>query len=155
MRWPHAVAANDGSLLVTDAGNNRVMVWHSLPAVCGAPCDCVLGQADFSGQEHNRANYFPDAAALSMPYGLTLQGGRLVVADTANSRLLGYPAAQLATGMAATHLAGQQGFTDKGDNRWAPASRDSLCWPYGVTACGDTLVIADSGNNRVSLWRAA
>ncbi len=155
MRWPHAIAANGASLLVTDAGNNRVMVWHSLPAACGSPCDCVLGQADVTGQEHNRAGYFPDAAALSMPYGLTLQGDRLVVADTANSRLLGYPAAGLATGMAATHLAGQRGFADKGDNRWAPASRDSLCWPYGVTACGDMLVIADSGNNRVSLWRAA
>jgi hypothetical protein len=33
--------------------------------------------------------------------------------------------------------------------------RDSLCWPYGVAASGDTLAIADSGNSRVALWDLA
>ena len=56
---------------------------------------------------------------------------------------------------AATRLAGQLRFSDKGDNRWRAAARDSLCWPYGVAASGDTAVIADSGNNRVLLWEAA
>ena len=49
----------------------------------GAACDFVLGQQGFAGQEHNRAGYHPDACALSMPYGLTVQGNRLIVADTA------------------------------------------------------------------------
>jgi hypothetical protein len=155
MRWPHAIAANAAMVMVTDAGNNRVMVWRGLPAANGASADFVLGQTDFTGQEHNRAYYYPDAAALNMPYGLTLQHRRLIVADTANSRLLGYTLADLAMGVAATHLAGQRSFSDKGDNRWGQPHRDSLCWPYGVTACGDRIVIADSGNNRVSLWEAA
>ncbi len=155
MRWPHAVAASTHGLMIADAGNNRVMVWRGMPATDGAPCDFVLGQRDFPGQEHNRAAYHPDAAALNMPYGLTICGERLIVADTANSRLVGFPLADLAMGAAATHLAGQHGFADKGDNRWAPASRDSLCWPYGVTSCGGWVVIADSGNNRVILWEAA
>jgi hypothetical protein len=155
MRWPHAVAASGALLMVADAGNNRVMVWRGLPSAHGAPCDFVLGQRDFTGQDHNRAAYHPNARALNMPYGLAVQGDRLIVADTANSRLVGYPLERLAMDAAATHLAGQRGFGDKGDNRWEPAARDSLCWPYGVTACGSTLVIADSGNNRVSLWEAA
>jgi hypothetical protein len=86
-----------------------------------------------------------------MPYGLTFHRDRLIVADTANSRLLGFAHA---AGEAAW-LAGQRGFTDRGDNRWGPPMRDSLCWPYGVAACGGTVVIADSGNNRVLLWDAA
>jgi hypothetical protein len=28
-----------------------------------------------------------------------------------------------------------------------------LNWCYGVKVCGNTAVIADSGNNRVLLWR--
>jgi hypothetical protein len=32
---------------------------------------------------------------------------------------------------------------------------DTLCWPYSVAASGATVVIADSGNNRVLLWDAA
>lgn len=43
----------------------------------------------------------------------------------------------------------------KGDNRWALATRDSLCWPHGVAACGETLAIADSGKSRVVLWDLA
>ena len=93
---------------------------------------------------------------MSMPYGIAVQGERLVVADTANSRLLALrSSAALAMGVPATGVAGQRGFSDKGDNRWAAPARDSLCWPYNVAACGSTLVVADSGNNRVLLWEAA
>ena len=154
MRWPHGIVIVNGKLLVADAGNNRIMVWHQLPTTNGLPCDFVLGQADAMGLDHNQAAYDPTASTLNMPYGLAAQGARLVVADTANSRLLGFNADDLAMGAAATRLAGQRDFTVKGDNRWGAPVRDSLCWPYDV-ACGeDTVAIADSGNNRVLLWRA-
>lgn len=90
-----------------------------------------------------------------MPYGLAVQDDRLVVADTANSRLVGFDKNSLAMGGAPSRLAGQRDFTEKGDNRWSPPARDGLCWPYGVAACGSTLVIADSGDNRVVVWEAA
>jgi hypothetical protein len=57
--------------------------------------------------------------------------------------------------MPADRLAGQRWFHEKGENRWERPGRDTLCWPYGVAACGDTVVIADSGNNRVLVWGAA
>ena len=56
---------------------------------------------------------------------------------------------------AATRLAGQSGFSNKGDNRWRMAARDSMCWPFGLAAAGETLAIADTGNNRVLLWDVA
>ena len=155
MRWPHAVILADGALMVADAGNNRIMVWRGMPLANGAPCDFVLGQAGLTHQEYNAAAYYPTAATVSMPYGLARLGGRFVIADTANSRLIGFDMEKLAMGAAATILAGQRRFSDKGDNRWAPTCRDSLCWPYGVSACGQHLVVADSGNNRVMLWKAA
>ena len=37
MRWPHGIAVADGGLLVSDAGNNRVMVWRDLPDHAEAP----------------------------------------------------------------------------------------------------------------------
>ena len=155
MRWPHGIAVADSAILVSDAGNNRVMVWRALPKANGVPCDFVLGQADMMGLDHNRAAYYPTAGTLNMPYGLTVQGKRFVVADTANSRLLGFDLDSLAMGGAATRLAGQRDFTEKGDNRWSPPARDSLCWPYGVAACEGALIVADSGNNRVLLWEDA
>jgi len=154
MRWPHGITIVDNKLLVADAGNNRIMVWQTLPTTNGVPCDFVLGQSDMRGLDHNRAAYDPTASALNMPYGLGAQGARVVVADTANSRLLGFDADHLAMGATATRLAGQHDFTAKGDNRWDVPRRDSLCWPYDVGCCGDGAVIADSGNNRVLLWQA-
>ena len=79
----------------------------------------------------------------------------LICADTANSRLIGFPVEELGMDAGATALAGQRGFAEKGDNRWRFATRDSLCWPFAVAACGDLLAIADTGNNRVLLWEAA
>jgi hypothetical protein len=155
MRWPHAVAAAGPALLVADAGNNRVMVWRAMPSANGAPCDAVLGQADFVSAEHNRAAYYPGADTLNMPYGLACLDETVIVADTANSRLLGFNTGALEMGAPGTHLAGQHGFADKGDNRWAPAARDSFCWPYGVAVGGRYVAIADSGNNRISLWQVA
>jgi hypothetical protein len=155
MRWPHGLAASGETLFVADAGSSRVMVWKTMPRVNGAECDFVLGQSDFGGADHNRGAYEPTASTMNMPYGVTAGAGALLVADTANSRLIGLDLAGLTMGAAARFLAGQRRFDDKGDNRWAAPSRDSVCWPYAVAARGSTVVIADSGNNRVLLWDRA
>jgi hypothetical protein len=43
-------------------------------------------------------------------------------------------------------------FNAKGDNGWRAPTRNSLSWPYGVSAQASLCVIADSGNNRVLIW---
>lgn len=155
MRWPHAISAHKGRLMVADAGNNRIMVWEEIPSTNGAPCSYVLGQADCQSVDHNQAAYYPTARGLSMPYGLATIGDTLIAADTANCRLTGFDLQSLHMNAPATRLAGQVAFQDKGENRWGITGRATLCWPYGVSACGRTLVVADSGNNRVLLWDAA
>jgi hypothetical protein len=139
MRWPHGVTVAVGSLFVVDAGNNQY----------------VLGQADATRLDHNRGASYPPAGAMNMPYGLCAQDDRLIVSDTANSRLLGFDLLDVRLDASASRLAGQPAFTREGDNRWAPVARDSLCWPYGVAACGSTVAIPDSGNNLVLPWAAA
>lgn len=153
MRWPHmAIVWKDG-LAVADAGNNRVMIWDALPERNGTPCDTALGQADMSACDHNMASYYPTSQAMNMPYALATLGSTLVVADTANSRLLGFED----TGMAAhaDRLTAQPDFAAKGDNRWGIAERDTVCWPYGLSSLGSTVAVADSGNNRILIWDAA
>lgn len=153
MRWPHAISFPADGLCVADAGNNRLMLWHRPPTRQHAPCDLLVGQATASTVEHNRASYYPDAACLNMPYGAVVAGHWLVVADTANSRLLAWRIADLSLdGVPARALAAQPDWQGKGDNRWRPAARDSVCWPYCVAVHGTQLLVADSGNNRVLLW---
>jgi hypothetical protein len=153
MRWPHMAVGWRGGLAVADAGNNRVMVWTAPPTRNGQPADAVLGQGTMADCDLNRAAYYPSSLALNMPYALATVGDRLVVGDTANSRLLGF--SEGAMGAHADRLTGQPDFASKGDNRWGSPARDSLCWPYGLSAQGSTVAVADSGNNRVLIWRAA
>ena len=153
MRWPHAIAFLGCRVCVADAGNNRVMIWRRPPSNNQQPCDVILGQPSAALVDHNQSDYWPNAAALNMPYAVTSVGSWLVAADTANSRLLAWPDRSLQEhGAPAVRLAGQRGWDDKGDNRWAPVARDSLCWPYGLACGGRLAVIADAGNNRVLLW---
>ena len=154
MRWPHAISFSAGGLCVADAGNNRLMLWQRVPAKNNQAGDVMVGQAGATKVEHNQGSYYPDAACLNMPYGATLAGNLLVVADTANSRLLAWRVEALARhGVNAHALAAQADWNSKGDNRWQPAARDSVCWPYSVAMQdADTLLVADSGNNRVMLW---
>ena len=152
MRWPHALTHWQGGLCVADAGNNRLMLWQGDPQRDQAPADRLIGQKDAASVDHNRGEYWPTACGFNMPYGLAVHRDRLYVADTANSRVLRF---DVATDEAAAALAGQPGFTDKGDNRWGFATRDSMCWPYALAMTGDTCVVVDSGNNRVLLWEMA
>lgn len=155
MRWPHGIAIWHDHLCVSDAGNNRIMIWRGVPQQNGQPCDIVLGQEQTDLVDHNQSLYWPRASTLNMPYAITVIGDWLITADTASSRLLGWHIDDLATGANARALCGQHNFHDKGDNRWQPPCADSLCWPYGIQSLGDTVVVADSGNNRVSLWTFA
>lgn len=163
MRWPHAIAIWGERLCVADAGNNRILVWENCPVKCGVPAQIVLGQADSTNVDFNQALYWPRSNTLNMPYGVTTHKDWLIVADTANSRILAWNGANSDTaegmsddsGESATALFGQLNFHEKGDNRWQPAVADSLCWPYGVQVTDSLLVIADSGNNRVSIWKLA
>jgi hypothetical protein len=155
MRWPHGVALWNGRLCIADAGNNRISVWDSIPSENNAPCAFVLGQEDFQRVDHNQSLYWPSAGSLNMPYGITSAGCWLLAADTANSRLLAWHERDCRTGANAGALTGQPDFQAKGDNRWQPPVLDSLCWPYGIAHCGGTVIVSDSGNNRVLVWRIA
>jgi DNA-binding beta-propeller fold protein YncE len=157
LRWPHAIASVGDLLLVADAGNHRVLGYRD-PA-SGDDAAVVIGQPGFT-----TAVEFPyrpqGTRAFRFPYGLTATSdGRLFVADTSNNRVavLDDAAATFATdsvGGSFDRVLGQLDTDANGENRWDRVALDSLCWPYGLASCGDRLAVADSGNNRVTIWRA-
>ncbi|MBW4616048.1 MAG: hypothetical protein KME21_22745 [Desmonostoc vinosum HA7617-LM4] len=157
MRWCHDIAFWGDNLVVTDAGNHRVMIWQGMPTENNTPCAVILGQKNFNYVEMNQGVYLPNASSLSMPYGVGVTDDWLVVADTANSRLLGWrkPESILSLqGAVADGLAAQNTFHSKSENRnFGMPKRDSLNWCYGIKIYNKTAVIADSGNNRILLWQ--
>ncbi|MFC4945122.1 NHL repeat-containing protein [Pseudonocardia sp. GCM10023141] len=151
-RWPHDITGTDDRLLIADAGNHRVLGWSPHPD-SDAPADMLLGQPDFAASAEwpygpHRGDRF------RFPYGAKYEAGRLAAADTANNRILLWDAIPT-DGRAADHVLGQPSFTANGENRWSSVQRDSMCWPYGLALHGNLLAVADSGNNRVVIWRRA
>ena len=157
MRWCHDITVWNNNLVVTDAGNNRVMIWEGIPIENNVPCKVVLGQKSFDLVEMNQGVYFPKANSLSMPYGVAATQDWLLVTDTANSRLLAWKKPQSIMslqGADADLVIGQNNFYSKGENRdYGLPTRDSLNWSYGINVHNNTAVVADSGNNRILLWK--
>jgi hypothetical protein len=147
-RWPHAIAGDGKTLYVADAGNHRVLGWTP-PPTDDRPADLVLGQADM--QSAFEQPHVPQGAQrLRFPYAVTCSADRLLVADTANNRILIWqPLPRVGLGLSANAVYGQPDFAASGENRWQAVAPDSLCWPYGLYAFAQWLAIADSGNNRV------
>lgn len=145
-RWPHGIAGARGNLYIADAGNHRVLGWTARPDV-DTPADLVLGQPDFGTTTELPYGGQP-ADMLRFPYAVDTDGTTLAIADTANNRIMLWDR----PGPQATSVLGQPGFGPNGENRWSAVTRDSLCWPYGLSLSGDRLAIADSGNNRVVIW---
>ncbi|WP_396932043.1 NHL repeat-containing protein [Mycolicibacterium sp.] len=149
-RWPHDITGRDDLLLVADAGDHRLLGW-SPPPGADRDADTVLGQPDFtSALEWPYGPHTSDR--FRFPYSACLDGERLAVADTANNRVLLWDGLPV-DGRGADHVLAQPDFSSNGENRWTSVQRDTLCWPYGLSLRGDTLAIADSGNNRVMIWR--
>jgi hypothetical protein len=151
-RWPHDIAGRQDLLLVADAGDHRVLGWSPQPAG-DTEADLVLGQPDFTSAEE--WPYGPHTGEkFRFPYAACLDGDTLAVADTANNRVLiwdGMPEGPHCRG--AAQVLAQPDFGSNGENRWTAVQHDTLCWPYGLSLRGDRLAVADSGNNRVMLWR--
>ena len=150
-RWPHAVAGDDTTLFIADAGNHRVLGWSPIPNG-DVDANIVLGQQDFiTGQEWP---YGPqNASALRFPYAISQDGSKLAIADTANNRVVIHNTLPT-TGIykPADMVVGQPDFTANGENHWKAVTDETLCWPYGIHLHNNYLAIADSGNNRVMVW---
>ena len=81
-------------LFVCDQNNNRVLIWNSIPSSGNSPADLVLGQQDFTHVSANddaqagSAGVSPTGRTLSGPAGLFITGGKLLVTDSGNNRVL-------------------------------------------------------------------
>ena len=79
----------------------------------------------------------------------------MIVADTANNRVLVWDAVPSAGGVPADRVLGQPDFGTNGENRWDAVGADTFCWPYGLSVHGGRVAVTDSGNNRVTIWELA
>ncbi len=149
---PTGVAFGGGVLAVADAWNHRVLLWFGLPEHSNQPADVVVGQADFASGLANRGASEAAANTLHWCYGVAILDGNLVVADTGNRRVLVWDGIPRANGRAADLVIGQSDLTTRDENAGKEAGPLGMRWPHSVARCGERLLVADAGNNRILVW---
>lgn len=140
---PSSAYVGEGKLVVADSGNNRVLIWNTVPTAAGALPDVVIGQTDFVSSTSGTS-----ATRLAFPTSAVIANGRLVVADQNNNRVLVWSSVPTANGAAADLVLGQLDFT----TRVADDEAEEMNKPAGVWSDGFRLLVSDSGNNRVLYW---
>lgn len=82
-------ALSDGTrLFVADGGNDRILVWNTMPTQNGQPADVILGEPD---EFSDNTDENPDGSdALQTPFALAFDGVNLYVGDSYNRRVVVY-----------------------------------------------------------------
>ena len=155
---PSAVATDGSRLVVADRDNHRVLVYNTLPLSSNILPSAIIGQTGGLTGAPN-AGGAASAATLNAPADVFLSpmflvngvAGALVVADTANHRVLLYDANALVTGLNAAVVVGQADFATTA----LGLSATGLNRPSGVQGAGTaTLYVADRDNHRVMIYNA-
>jgi hypothetical protein len=150
LHYPSGVWSDGRRLIVADAWNHRVLIWHTFPTRSGQPADTVLGQPDFHAVDPNVAGIGspPSARSLNWPYGLTSDGERLWIADTGNRRVLVYDTIPTDNYTPADAVIGKPSFTERDYENEDPI------WPYSVKIGPQgELAVADTQYYRCLLWK--
>jgi len=126
MNWPGAVELTpDGTLLVGDTENGRVLVWREFPTRTGQPADFAIAIDDAG------------APMPSWPWGVWSDGERLVVTDTRAGRILVWEAFPTGPGDGPDHVTRQ------------PAGVGT---PRNITSDGRSFLIGDENGSQSSCW---
>jgi len=147
--------------------NNRVLIYPNinqmLPAataeippqsgrcpVCGGTAAIVVGQPDFVTTT-TTPTVPVTAASMHLPTAVATDGKILVVADTANNRVLIWKSIPTVNGQPADIVLGQANFTTVA---LVTVTASAMRGPQGVWIQGNKLFVADTQNNRILIWNS-
>jgi hypothetical protein len=156
LNMPTSVWSNDTRLVVVDSGNSRVLIWETFPDGDFRAASHVIGQTNFFDGNANFGQANASNASFSSPVAVDVrESGQMAVADTGNNRVLVWDTFPSSDGQAATQVIGQSGFTGRDENAGgAVPAENTLNGPTGVRFDGRNLVVTDTGNHRVLVFRA-
>lgn len=150
LRSPRGVFLEGERLWVTDAGNNRALLFDLASAEPGIAAS-VLCQPNLQSNLPNRGQAGASATSCYAPEGVAALGDQLFVADTLNDRVLIFPR-EGEPGRAATAVLGQPNLQSRIVGEVGP---DTVSGPRQLTVDGVNLYVTDTGHNRVLVYLAS
>lgn len=144
---PQGALVSGDKFIVNDYGNNRILIWNTVPTAPGEAADVVVGQTDFgeSGAACARNG-------LLYPEGVFVLDGRLFVADSGNNRVLIWNEIPTTNGEDADLVLGQDLFTTCEENEGGSTSAGGMAYPADMWSDGTRLLVADMVNSRILFW---
>lgn len=142
--YGECVVGPGGVLYLSDEGNNRVLGFKKVPTSNNASADFVLGQPDFTTTTAGDSD-----DEMGDPETMVIAGAKLIVDDFINHRVLIFNKAPRSTGAAADVVVGQPGFNSNASG----CAQGSMAYPESLTVSAGKLIVADSGNHRVLIWK--
>ena len=112
---PGGVWSDGTRLYVADTGDNRVMIWNTIPTTNGAAANIVLGQTDWTSRSTGTS-----INTESVPAFVMSDGTNLYVADTGNNRVLIWNSIPTTNNASPNLVVGQSGFTTSGSGSPVP-----------------------------------
>jgi uncharacterized protein (TIGR03437 family) len=173
---PVSVSSDGTRLYVADLGNNRVLIWNSIPTTNQKAADVVVGQKDMdtglsndapalcpsNGKDTDGKDTFPARCGktLDFPRFALSDGTRLFIADGGNDRVLVYNTIPTQNAAAADVILGQpdenasvvSSFTDLFHPLLRQSAADITPTPTGLAWDGTNLYVTDPANRRVLVF---
>lgn len=144
---PIGFAVHDDRLIVADSGNNRVLIWNTLPSSSGAAADVVLGQDTFDGCDNADS---VSGSTMLRPTDVWTDGERLLVADGDTHRVLVWNTFPATNGQPADLVLGQPDLSTS----HMGIGEALLNSPTHVESTGLQIFVSDSINHRILVWNA-
>ena len=171
-RGPQGVWVQNGRLFVADTGNNRVLIWNTIPRSNFAPADLVVGAKDFTSvvqPDITKTTIDAKQDNLLTPVSVTSDGTRMLVSDLGHNRVMIWNSIPRTNNPPADLVIGQPNFTEASENNTAKTcpsgekdadGKDlilarceaSLEFPRFALSDGRYLFIADGGNDRILVF---
>ena len=142
---PTGLSFDGTKLFILDHYNNRLLIFNSMPTALNANADVVVGQSNFTS-----FGGYCTATRYYQPYDVICAGGKLLVSDTYNNRVLVYNSVPTTNGAAADVAIGQADLVSNSSG----ISDHQLNNSYGIYSDGTKLFIPDAGNRRVLVYNS-
>lgn len=145
--YPGSVFISGTKLFVADAGDNRILIWNTIPTTDQQAADVVVGQADMISNGSGTTS-----STLSYPYMVTVHNSKMFVSDYGNSRVLIWNAIPTSNAASANVVVGQPDFTTAGNNTGGLGASSLSDAAGPVVDEQGRFYISDYSNNRVLIW---
>jgi hypothetical protein len=149
LNFPGGLWSDGNRLAVADTANNRVLIWDHFPEHDFAPAAIVLGQQSFTEQTPNDSD--PSAQTSDFPLAVASNGVQFAVADSGNHRVLVWNAFPSSSGQPADVVLGHSGMESES---LSPPTATTLASPSGIAFGRTQLIVSDTANNRVLVFRS-